>query len=131
MLGAKVPILVHRASLSVMEGYLGRGTLGVGQEGMNMGKIMARLVPPFGDKHWSFQMVNINTADVLRIRSAFAIDVVKAAKPFLQGNSGSWVMVEFWTNDKILICEAACTLFSLFGLELCEGNFTREELGLV
>lgn len=94
-----------------------------------MSKI-ARLVPPHADKNWSFQAVGVVEDDVRQIRGAFFTESVKAANPFLQGNSGDWVMVEFWTKDKALIDAAARQLFALVGQELREGDFTREELGL-
>lgn len=55
---------------------------------------------------------------------------VKAANPFLQGNSRGWAMVEFWTKDKALVDNAAAVLFDLFKLPVFEGQFTREDLGL-
>ena len=95
-----------------------------------MEKRIARLVPPRADKHWSFQMVRASKDDVRRIQGAFTADGIIEAKPFLQGNDGGWVMVEFWTWDKAIIHAAASRLFDMFGLEVREGDFTREELGL-
>lgn len=91
---------------------------------------VARLVPPHADKNWSFQAVNVAEDDVWTVRGAFSNKVVKAANPFLQGNSGGWVMVEFWTKDKAVIDAAAKVLFDSFKLPVIEGDFTREDLGL-
>lgn len=91
---------------------------------------VARLVPPHADKHWSFQVVNVGEDEVWNIRGAFSNEAVKKANPFLQGNSGGWVMVEFWTEDKGIIDAAAKVLFQLFQLPVIEGDFTREDLGL-
>lgn len=91
---------------------------------------MARLVPPHADKNWSFQAVNVEEDDVWAIRGAFSNEVVKKASPFLQGNSGGWVMVEFWTKDKDIIDAAAKVLLGLLNLAVVEGEVTREDLGL-
>ena len=95
-----------------------------------MAKKVARLVPTHADKHWSFQVVNVTEADVFDVRGAFSNEVVKKANPFLQGNSGGWVMVEFWKRDKATIDAAAKVLFDLFNLPVVEGDFTRKDLGL-
>ena len=91
---------------------------------------IARLVPPQMDKNWSFQMINVTEDDAQNVYHAFATPVVQAAHPFLQGNSGGWLMVEFWTRDKVAIDAASQNLADLFGLTLREGDFTRDELGL-
>lgn len=91
---------------------------------------IARLVPPYGDKHWSFQVLNVEDSDVRELLWRFQDPRVKAANPFLQGNSRGWAMVEFWTKDKALVDNAAAVLFDLFKLPVFEGQFTREDLGL-
>lgn len=93
-------------------------------------EIVAKLVPPHSDKHWSFQVINVSEDQVLEIRRLFSNSAVRAANPFLQGNSRGWVMVEFWTADKSLIDAAASVLFDLLKQPHQEGNFTRQELGL-
>lgn len=92
--------------------------------------VIARLVPPHLDKNWSFQAHDVTQDDVWRIRCAFSDAAVKTARPYLQGNSNNWVMVEFWTKDKAVIDAAAKHLFGLFDLEVREGDFTRADLGL-
>lgn len=91
---------------------------------------LARLVPPHFDKNWSFQAINLTEDDVWKIRSAFSHAAVQPASPFLQGNSGGWAMVEFWTKDKKAIDAAAKHFFDVFQLPFIEGDFTRKDLGL-
>ncbi len=93
-------------------------------------KKLARLVPPHADKNWSFQAINLTEDDVYKIRAAFPHAAVQPASPFLQGNSGGWAMVEFWTKDKKVIDTAAKHLFDVFRLPVVEGDFTRKDLGL-
>ena len=82
------------------------------------------------DKNWSFQAINVTKDQVDDIRLAFASPEVSKANPFLQGDNGGWVMVEFWTKDAIDIYKASKYLFDLFDLPFSEGQFTRKELGL-
>lgn len=92
--------------------------------------MITRFLQPSGDKHFSFQMVS----DVLPTKGDFLvamkIDEVQAVKPFLQGYSGNWAMVEFWTKDEIAALLAAKKLAEVFHSELLMGEFTRTELGL-
>lgn len=87
-------------------------------------------MPPHADKGWSFQIVNITDDDVWTIRSQFPKAAVEAAKPFLQGNSGGWAMVEFWNPDKAAVDVAAAVMFEAFNLAVIEGQFSREDLGI-
>ncbi|HDR9103321.1 hypothetical protein [Paraburkholderia sp. A3RO-2L] len=91
---------------------------------------IAKLVPPHMDKHWSFQMVNPTEEEVSLIRAAFHTTAVQAAKPFLQGCTKDWLMVEFWTYSKDEVDAAGAHLFNLVSLPVREGDFTRAELGL-
>ncbi len=91
---------------------------------------IAKLVPPFGDKNWSFQMYNVTPEERGIVLYNFHNPMVKKANPFLQGDSGGWLMVEFWTADRYLIDAASRCFFEAFGLEFQVGEFTREELGL-
>lgn len=99
---------------------------------MNSSKRMpiAKLVPPHADKHWSFQVANREPAHEQAVRVCMASADVKAAKPFLQGCSVDWLMVEFWTHDIDDVARAANALAESVGLPLQHGNFTRGELGL-
>lgn len=92
---------------------------------------IAKLIPPAGDKHWSFQMVVHNEQLPLAGEFVYLMNsekIIKDASPFLQGHSHNWAMVEFWTRDKDLAMKAAQKFAEHFGVELKEGDFTREEL---
>lgn len=92
--------------------------------------MITRFLEPSGDKHYSFQMVN----DMLPTQGDFLVAMklvdVQKVKPFLQGHSNNWAMVEFWTKDEEAALIAAKALAGHFKSELLFGNFSREELGL-
>lgn len=93
-------------------------------------KMIAKMVPPQMDKHWSFQAINANEEKVTKIiQAAFSDPQVENAKPFLQGSNGGWIMVEFWTHNPTAVLNAGKYLFDLLELPYAEGQFTREELG--
>lgn len=91
---------------------------------------VAKLVPPHGDKHWSFQIANRAEAHEMAVKSGMGDAAVAGARPFLQGLSADWLMVEFWTMDKDAVDAAAKRLGQLCGVEFSEGEFTRSDLGL-
>lgn len=91
---------------------------------------VARLVPPHGDKGWSFQVANRLEDHERSVRQCMQSPAVKAANPFLQGCSPDWLMVEFWTKDKNLVDSACEHLSKELGLQCSEGQFTRQDLGL-
>ena len=95
-----------------------------------MKKIIAKVIAPYADKNWSFQLINASEQIVGKVRVAFNDPEVKEAEPFLQGNSGGWVMVEFWTRDLGKIVKACNRLGNLLKVEFTQGQFTRKELGL-
>jgi hypothetical protein len=92
--------------------------------------MIARFLEPSGDKHYSFQMVS----DMLPTQGDFLVAMklvnVQKVKPFLQGYSNNWAMVEFWTKDEEASLIAAKALAEHFKSELLIGEFTRSELGL-
>ena len=93
-------------------------------------KMIAKMIPPYMDKNWSFQAINVTKDQVDDIRLAFAAPEVSKANPFLQGDNGGWVMVEFWTKNLEDIINAGKYFFKLFDLPFSQGQFTRKELGL-
>lgn len=95
-----------------------------------MSQRLAKLVPPYMDKHHSFQMIGTQSEDIRQVRIGMQDPEVKAARPFLQGESGNWVMVEFWSDNLELIQVAAQHLANRVKLDLLHGNFERSELGL-
>lgn len=95
-----------------------------------MKKIIAKVIAPYADKNWSFQLINASEQIVGKVRVAFNDPEVKEAEPFLQGNSGGWVMVEFWSRDLSKIVKACNRLGNLLKVEFTQGEFTRKELGL-
>lgn len=95
-----------------------------------MKKIIAKVIAPYADKNWSFQLINATEQTVGKIRVAFNHPEVKQAEPFLQGNNGGWVMVEFWTKDLAKIVKACNRLGDLLKVQFTQGEFTRKELEL-
>lgn len=83
-----------------------------------------------GDKGHSFQAVQITPDQLGDLRVAMASAVVKAANPFLQGNSDGWIMIEFWTNDFDVVNAACQNLADALHTPLLQGGFTRKENGL-
>ena len=81
------------------------------------------LIPPQSDKSYSIHFTEFSSDEVDDIRgkilNSFRHKDVKNARPFLQGDSSDWKMVEFWTNDKDLI-------FIAFGYYL--NLFTHEKI---
>lgn len=93
--------------------------------------MIAKLCPPQYDKNYSFQAINVSKEDRDTIVSCFRKPSVQKAQPFLQGDSGNWVMVEFWVKDLQVIQDAANTLAEAIGIKNLEaGVFTRKDLGL-
>lgn len=93
--------------------------------------MLAKLCPPQGDKHHSFQVINITKDDRDTLLSCFRKPSVAKTQPFLQGDSGGWVMVEFWTKDIDAIRAASKALATAIGIDqFDEGDFTRKDLGL-
>ena len=91
---------------------------------------IARLVPPSGDKHFSFQMVGDRLPSSGAFLAAMQMPVVQFVRPFLQGHGSDWAMVEFWTKDEEAARSAAVALAAHFNCSLREGDFTRAELGM-
>jgi hypothetical protein len=91
---------------------------------------VARLVPPHGDKHWSFQIANRSEEHEFAVKASMRDPAVQAAKPFIQGLSRDWLMVEFWTADRKAVDDAAKQLASRCGVDFEVGELTRQDLGL-
>lgn len=93
-----------------------------------MKALVARLVPPAGDKNWSFQTVHQTPEQRTQVLVAMRDDQVQACRPFRQGDSPEWLMIEFWTDDADKIKIAANHLAGAIQAELKHGDFTREEV---
>lgn len=89
---------------------------------------IAKLVPPTGDKHHSFQIANRDEGDEQLARNSVLHPDVAAARPFIQGMDRTWLMIEFWTDDEEKITKACDALSKLFKIEYTHGQFTREEI---
>lgn len=91
------------------------------------------LVPPTGDKSWTFQILTDDPDLRGWILGSFKTIFLKDTAPFLQADTstgeGFFLMVEFWTKDEILVRRAAAFLTGLcLSLELIEGMWAREVL---
>lgn len=94
-------------------------------------KLVAKLVPPHMDKSYSFQANGLTPEQRHQVLRALFLPEVVKARPFRQGDSGTWLMIEFWTGDRDVIQAAAEGLARAIGIhELQEGNFTRKDIGL-
>lgn len=91
-------------------------------------KLVTRLVPPHGDKSWSFQAIHLKPEQRNQLVAAMKDPKVEPCKPFKQGDSGNWLMIEFWTENLEAIKVAAKHLAGLLNSELSEGDFTRAEV---
>jgi hypothetical protein len=98
---------------------------------MQYPNLVARQIGPKAGKGHSFQAVMVNEEQLGDLRAAMSEPQVKAAHPFLQGNSGGWIMIEFWTKDIEVIDVACQVLVEALGVPLLFGDFTRPELGLI
>lgn len=92
-----------------------------------------RLVPPHMDKNWSLQGIHFSEEEIFQVKSCFS--KMQDASPYLQGNSGVWFMVEFWTRDMKSVNEA-CQIISdhlnvpFEKVDDSTKAFTRKELGI-
>ena len=80
--------------------------------------IEAKLCAPHMDKNWSLQFTGLSKKD--RSEDPFKASIWfwaqhfgshYGSKPFLQGDSEDWMMIEFWCSSQSLIletCEAVC-----------------------
>jgi hypothetical protein len=94
-------------------------------------KLVAKLVPPHMDKSYSFQAHGLTPEQRDLVLRALQLPEVELAKPFRQGDTGSWLMIEFWTDDREVIQAAAQGLARTIGVhDLQEGDFTRKDIGL-
>lgn len=91
-------------------------------------KLVTRLVPPHGDKSWSFQVIHLKPEQRKQVLVALKDPQVEPSKPLRQGDSGNWLMIEFWTNNLEAIKVAANYLAGVLSSELKEGDFTRSEV---
>jgi hypothetical protein len=68
----------------------------------------ATLKAPYGDKNYHIEFIGVNDSERQKIRSLMNMQYKvdedwKSAKPFLQGDSGDWMMIEFWVKGKFTI----------------------------
>lgn len=89
--------------------------------------MICKLIRPHIDKNWSYQILGCDKKVRDKVVSVFSD--IKYAQPFLQGDSGNWLMVEFWTNNKTHILEACNFISESLGINYCESDdFTQEDL---
>lgn len=91
--------------------------------------MIAKHVPPHGDKNHSFQAQFITAEQREKILIEMRSELVQRAEPFKQGDQPGWIMIEFWVSDMELINDAMRALAQSVDAELLYGDFTRKELG--
>jgi hypothetical protein len=80
-----------------------------------------KLFPPRNDKNWNIQLIGAPTDQFARrklIAELMRISVSCDTSPFLQGNYGDWIMIEFWTYSESNILDAAEKICELLKKEL-------------
>jgi hypothetical protein len=92
-----------------------------------MQNVLAKLNPPAGGKNWSFQTLSTSPEQRQKLLVTLQNKQVSACRPFHQGDSENWLMIEFWTSSMNDIQSAARILAAAIGAELKHGEFTREE----
>jgi len=95
-----------------------------------MKKLIVKLVPPSGDKGYSFQTMHASAEQMETLIGLMSDPVVIKARPFLQGqdDSSGWIMIEFWVPDRTRVLEASAILAQLVGACLVEGEITMEDV---
>jgi hypothetical protein len=68
----------------------------------------ATLKSPYEDKSYHIEFTAVSDSERLAIRSLMNLQYEvdedwKNAKPFLQGDNGEWMMIEFWVKGKFTI----------------------------
>jgi hypothetical protein len=80
-----------------------------------------KLVEPGQDRNYCLHFEG-STIDIMGIRpiliASITSGILNKAKPFLQGDSSDWLMVEFWTNDIRLINESVNKFLETYNLSL-------------
>jgi hypothetical protein len=66
-----------------------------------MDNFTIELHPPYSDKRTSFHFQGVT--DELRPRIKCLLHDLSMSNPFLQGDSGAWMMIELWNPDPKLI----------------------------
>ena len=91
----------------------------------------AKLVPPNNDKNWSLQFIEVpfkkDCPDFDLTNNPEKSNIWYWCQhygnhynvsPFLQGNSGDWMMIEFWSSSQGLILEASLAICEILKVEL-------------
>ena len=71
----------------------------------------AKIIDPHMDKNFSLQFFNVTDEDRNKVLSVFhRLCRGSSFFQFVQGDSGGWMMIEFWTSDidRIIM---ACTFY--------------------
>lgn len=87
--------------------------------------MIAKLVEPYCGKNWSLQFFDLPegcyTSVPLRANIWYwsrHFGEWYGSRPFLQGDSGTWMMIEFWTESQNLILETCIAICKKLDLEL-------------
>lgn len=71
--------------------------------------VTAELIPPQGDKGWSLQFFNVPQSGIRDFiwSTCRHYGTSFKVRPFLQGNSEDWMMIEFFSPSEPYILEAS------------------------
>jgi len=81
----------------------------------------AKLIAPHMDKNWSLQFFDVPTAKETRNEIWYHSRIIAQhfkVNPFLQGDSGEWMMIEYWSDAQSYILEAAMKTCEILKIEL-------------
>lgn len=71
----------------------------------------------FGDKSNNIQFQGLSEEQKKRVLSVLDTIDCLDAKPFVQGNSHDWLMIEFWSSDMVNVSHACHVLAKSVGLK--------------
>lgn len=71
----------------------------------------------FGDKSMNIQFNGITEENKQKVKSVMYSDSVKKIQPFVQGDSGGWLMIEFWGGDQDEVLSACRKMLSEAGVD--------------
>lgn len=70
----------------------------------------------FCDKATNIQFQGLNEEQKLAVKSAVASSDCENTKPYVQGDSNDWLLVEFWSSDMVDVAHACVVLAKAVGL---------------
>lgn len=70
----------------------------------------------FCDKATNIQFQGLNKDQKFAVKAAIDLPDCENAKPYVQGDSEDWLLVEFWSSDIVDVAHACVVLVKAVGL---------------